>query len=334
MQPARTLCLAFAWVLVAQPALADSFRSWGITSRVGGLGGATVFTEAPDPPPEPAFDGTTGFLVSDAANIHPAIFGPGEGPPLIRTGAEGTFAVSQGFISGGSTYTAQSTPPDSTIFNGRGKATLFMREDVIVLPTAAAPAGTEVDVRMALALAFAADAIGGPAGFESGLVIVQAGAGLGNVGMSPGDNDFRKSLPNAATSTGITQTGIAELIETVVVGSPFRFQLSLLVDSQGSVQTHGVGNVNPTQSTGFALATLAFGFEALPVVSPFGAAAPAEVALIEFASGGAAPHASGVSVAAARANLPNIPRFGVPEPLLGPLCGLLVAVIATVRKRA
>ena len=48
----KTLLLTCVLSLVATQALAVSSRNWGITSRIAGLGGATIYTEAPPVGPE------------------------------------------------------------------------------------------------------------------------------------------------------------------------------------------------------------------------------------------------------------------------------------------
>lgn len=332
----KAILLTCVVSLLATETLAVSSRNWGVTSRIAGLGGGTTFTEAPPVGPEPAFDGTTGFLTSDSGNIPGGLFN-GEPYPSIQTGAEGTFALSQGFISAGGTYNAQSVAPNPTIFNGRGKVQVTFREDLIILPMAASPMGTLLDVRMALAAAHSADALGAPVGFESGLVTARFGASMagGNKSFSAGQNRYFKSLPSTEIISGLAQTGVDEILATVAVGFAFQIQANLEIDAQGSVQTHGVGNVNNTVASGFALGTLAFGFEVLGPAPAPGPAAPAAAAgpEITFLSGGLAPRASDVSVAFAMANLPDFPLFGVPEPAPMLLLGVFSVLLASRRLR-
>lgn len=329
-------CLVSVGMFVcATQVLAVSSRNWGITSRISGLGGNPIFTQAPPVGSEPAFDGTTGFLTSDSGNIPLGVLG-GQPAPIIQTGAEATFALTQGFLSAGGTYAAQSVAPNPTLFNGRAKASVQFQEDLIIQPTAEFPMGTLFDVRMLLAAAFSADALSAPAPFESGLVTTRFDARMaGNALGGGGSNRFFKTLnPTEIIISGIALTGVEELVATVAVGFSFEISAQVVIDAQGTVQTFGVGNVNNTISAGFALGTLAFGVEvvgpaAVSAASANGTTGPE----IMFLSGGLAPLASNVSVAFATANLPDFEIFRIPEPSSAVLLIALAAVSILPRRR-
>jgi hypothetical protein len=330
----KMLLLTCVFSLIATQVLAITSRNWGAYARISSPGGGTIYTEAPPVGPEPAFDGTTGFITSDSGNIPPGLFN-GEPYPIIQAGAEATFGLTQGFLSAGGTYAAQSSAPNPTIFNGRAQASAQFQEEMIILPTAEFPMGTLFDVRMVLAAAYSADTQSAPAAFESGLVTTRFDARLQNAALGGGGiNRYFKSLPSTEIISGLALTGVGELTDTVAVGYSFQISAQIAIDSQGSVQTHGAGNVNNTISTGFALGTLAFGFEvvgpaAASVASANGSISPE----ITYLSGGAAPLASAVSVAYATANLPDFEIFIVPEPSSAVLLITLAALSILSRRR-
>ncbi len=328
MKKLLTLVLS---MLLGGEAFAISERTWNVTSRIGGASPGSIFTQAPDEPPPPDFDGTTGVLASNGANIDPSFFDPGEAPPNIQTAGVGTFGMSSGFLSAAAAHTAQSVAPDATIFDARASVSLRASESLIVEPTAALPTGTFVDVRLALALAYGADIAGAPTGFENGIVFVRPRASMtgGNQSISATQGDqYFELLPTTTTAGGIVLSGTDEILASVAVGTPFAFDIGLDVQSTGQVQTHGVGNLNNTTNVGIAQAAFQFGFEVLQPTATAGLTAPADSGpVVAFLSGGATPHAASVSLDAATALLPGNP-LGVPAPAAWMLLGAPAALLA------
>ncbi len=308
--PIGVLALA---MLVASDALAVQVMSRVATARI--QSGNVTLTDDSVSGFAPGSVGSTGLVEANGADILPEM-------PLIDAGAITDHDLPNGALGVSTGYDAISNGPnDNRIFDSgaSGSATWF---DDITVTSSTLPAGTPVDVRFVVDLAFTASV-------ESSLALATSSAdctstAAGVQGIVAADNRYFDSL-----EFGIfIQNGLflppyqVEYTVSTTVGATFPFGFACDASSEGTVFPTGPVN-NRVENT-------ASGWSALGVVIG-GEVVGADAQLSSGLIGGPFPSVSASGAAAAQAALPINP-YVVPEPGFGPGLAFGGLVLATRRR--